>query len=427
MPTRITKTQATACSLTVYNDGFALVKDTRSVPELDGSEWVEFLEVARKLEPNSVIIEGMDVSEFVYEYDLMDELKLYEKYLGQEVLMKDALSKEGKRYKLLRANGPVVLQDVETGELVMNPRGEIRFPQTESGFHVEPTLVWQVGQQMKDEVCVSYLTDGVSWKADYVISMHGDRFDLSGWLTMKNYSGVNYEDATLRLISGKLSKAGNENVEKSKELSQKKEAATDAFSDFHTYTFPRPIVLEDKQRKQLRLLSSMNSKAQIIYEINEQTANPDIYIEFDNTVENGLGFPLPAGIFKMYRTNPKDGSAEFIGEYRIKHTEVDEKVRLKSGEACDIKVTSKKSGKYKEGGYEYTEYEYSICNTKGVPVEAIIRQQVPGHLWTVDESTHDWEKKRDKILLPIHVPVDEEETVKFTIRHDRSARRTIGF
>ena len=90
-------------------------------------------------------------------------------------------------------------------------------------------------------------------------------------------------------------------------------------------------------------------------------------------------------------------------------------------------MTTKKSGKYKEGGYEYTEYEYAICNTKGVPVEAVIRQKVPGHLWTVDESSHEWEKKRDKILLPIHVPVDQEETVKFTIRHDRSARRTIGF
>ena len=122
-------------------------------------------------------------------------------------------------------------------------------------------------------------------------------------------------------------------------------------------------------------------------------------IEFENTKENGLGIPLPAGVFKMYRTNPVDGSAEFIGEYAIKHTEVNDKVRLKSGEACDIEVKAKKSGKFKEGGYEYTEYEYSICNTKGTPVEAIIRQQVPGHLWTVDESTHEWQKKRDKILL----------------------------
>ena len=106
---------------------------------------------------------------------------------------------------------------------------------------------------------------------------------------------------------------------------------------------------------------------------------------------------------------------------------MNEKVRLKSGEACDIEVKAKKAGKYKEGGYEYTEYEYSICNTKGTPVEAVIRQQIPGHLWTVDESTHEWQKKRDKILLPVQVPVNVEEKVKFTIRHERSARRTIGF
>ncbi|GEN83190.1 DUF4139 domain-containing protein [Sporosarcina luteola] len=427
MPIRIPKSHAESCSLTVYSDGFALVKDTRSIPQLEKDDNVHFIGVSKRLDTDSIIIEGLDVSELVYEYDLMDELRIYERYIGRQLIIKDPYSKQDKKYTLLRANGPVVMQDVETNEIIINPKGELRFPEIEGGNHVVPTLVWQVAEQKSEEVCVSYLTGGISWEADYVISMHGDRFDLSGWLTMKNYSGVSFEDANLRLISGKLSKAGNENEEKSNELSKNEKQKTDAFSDFHTYTFPNPINLDDRQQKQLRLLSSSNSQARMIYEINEQTSNPDIYIEFDNTVENGLGFPLPAGVFKMYRTNPKDESAEFIGEYRIKHTEAGEKVRLKSGEACDIKVDSKKSGKYKEGGYEYTEYEYSICNTKGVPVQAMIRQQVPGHLWTVDESTHEWEKKRDKIILPIDVPVDKEETVKFTIRHDRSARRTIGF
>lgn len=427
MLNRIPKSQTTACSLTVYNDGFALVKDTRSIPQCDENDSVHFVGVSRKLKPDSIIVEGLDVSELVYEYDLMDELRIFERYLGHELTIRDPYAKQDRKYTLLRGNGPIVLQDVETKELIINPKGELRFPELESGNHVEPTLVWKVAEQRSDEVCVSYLTGGVSWEADYVISMHGDRFDLSGWLTMKNYSGVSFNDATLRLISGKLSKAGNENEEKSAELSRREQHKTEAFSDFHTYTFPREIDLEDRQQKQLRLLSSANSKARVIYEINEQTSNPDIFIEFDNTAENGLGFPLPAGVFKMYRTNPDDGSAEFIGEYAIKHTEVGEKVRLKSGEACDIEVTAKKSGKYKEGGYEYTEYEYSICNTKGTPVEAVIRQQVPGHLWTVAESTHEWQKKRDKILLPVEVPVGVEEKVKFTIRHDRAARRTIGF
>lgn len=427
MLNRIPKSTTTACSLTVYNDGFALVKDTRAIPQFAENDDVHFVGVARKLKTDSIIVEGVDVSELVYEYDLMDELRVYERYIGRELTIHDPYSKKDRAYTLLRGNGPVVVQDVETKEIIINPKGEIRFPEIEGGNHVEPTLVWKVAGQRGEEVCVSYLTGGVTWEADYVISMHGDHFDLSGWLKMKNYSGVSFNDAQLRLISGKLSKAGNENEEKSEELSRNGKQKTEAFSDFHTYTFPWNIDLEDRQQKQLRLLSSANSKARVIYEINEQTSNPDIFIEFDNTEENGLGIPLPAGVFMMYRTNPEDGSAEFIGEYAIKHTEVGEKVRLKSGEACDIKVTAKKSGKFKEGGFEYTEYEYNICNTKGAPVEAVIRQQVPGHLWTVDESTHDWQKKRDKIVLPVHVPVNVEEKVKFTIRHDRSARRTIGF
>ncbi|WP_432363297.1 DUF4139 domain-containing protein [Sporosarcina sp. UB5] len=424
---KIPKSEMTACSLTVYKDGFALVKDTRSVPLFEENDAVHFVGVASKLKPDSVIVEGVDVSELVYAYDLTDEVKIVEKYLGRQLLMKDPFAKQDRLFKLLRANGPIIMQDVETKEIVINPKGELRFPQLENETHVEPTLIWKVEQQRGNDVCVSYLTGGVTWQADYVISIHADRFDLSGWLTMKNNSGVSYNNAKLRLISGKLSKPGNEQGAKSGELPKREKKKTEPFSNLHTYKFSRAIDLEDRQQKQFRLLSSTNSKARIIYEINEQTPNPDIFIEFDNTKENGLGFPLPAGVFNMYRTNPDDGSAEFIGEYAIKHTEANETVRLKSGEACDIKVNAKKSGKFKEGGYEYTEYEYSICNTKGIPVEAVIRQQVPGHLWTVDESTHEWQKKRDKIVLPIQVPVNVEEKVKFTIRHDRSARRTIGF
>ncbi|GKV56169.1 DUF4139 domain-containing protein [Sporosarcina sp. NCCP-2222] len=429
MPTPITTANATACSLTVYNDGFALVKDTRKVPEISEDDMVHFTEVARRIETDSIIIEGMDVSELEYSFDLLDQQSLLEKYVGREVKVYGSLDRDGRLYMLLRPGNPLVLQDVETGEIVLDPRGEIRFPENPDGLHAKPTLVWKVAEKRESEVCVSYLTDGVKWEADYVISLHGDKFDLSAWLTMTNVSGVAFKDANLRLISGTLNKAGNEDQKTgNQELSPKGGGKqSDSFSDFHTYTFPTPITLENRQQKLLRLLSSAGSKAQTIYEVNNQSSNPDIYIEFENTEENGLGFPLPEGTFKMYRTNPVDGSAEFIGEDRIKHTEVNKKVRLKSGEACDIKVESKESGKYKEGGYEYTEYQYKIVNTKGEPIEALIRQQVPGRLWTVDESSHEWEKKQNNILLPVNVAVDQEETVKFTIRHDRSARRTIGF
>ena len=38
MATRITTSQKTSCSLTVYNDGFALVKDTRTIPQIQSGE-----------------------------------------------------------------------------------------------------------------------------------------------------------------------------------------------------------------------------------------------------------------------------------------------------------------------------------------------------------------------------------------------------
>ena len=159
MLNRIPKSQTTDCSLTVYSDGFALVKDTRSIPQLEVDDSVYFVGVSRKLKPDSIIVEGLDVSELVYEYDLMDELRIFERYIGRQVTIKDPFSKQDRAYTLLRGNGPIVMQDVETKELIINPKGEIRFPEIDGGNHVEPTLVWKVAEQAKRR-SMCFLFDG---------------------------------------------------------------------------------------------------------------------------------------------------------------------------------------------------------------------------------------------------------------------------
>jgi hypothetical protein len=44
---------------------------------------------------------------------------------------------------------------------------------------------------------VSYLTNGISWAADYVAVVNADdsKTDLTGWVTITNQSGARYDDA----------------------------------------------------------------------------------------------------------------------------------------------------------------------------------------------------------------------------------------
>ena len=56
------------------------------------------------------------------------------------------------------------------------------------------------------ELQLSYLTGGLSWKADYVAELSGDdaTLDLTGWVTLNNTSGTSYNNAHMQLVAGDI-------------------------------------------------------------------------------------------------------------------------------------------------------------------------------------------------------------------------------
>ena len=88
-------------SLTIYNGGFGAVKEIRKV-NLSGSETeVIFADVAQQIETDSLLVEGLNIIEFNYDYDLVDRDKLLKKYIDKEVYLKDRKTGEKKSCRLL--------------------------------------------------------------------------------------------------------------------------------------------------------------------------------------------------------------------------------------------------------------------------------------------------------------------------------------
>src|SRR5690606_22515347 len=85
MPVGLTKDLA----LTVYNDGFALVREVRAIPTLTDDHLIHYLDVPQLIETNSLQIKGLQVAELNYEYDLVDKFKLLEKYIGRVIKLVD--------------------------------------------------------------------------------------------------------------------------------------------------------------------------------------------------------------------------------------------------------------------------------------------------------------------------------------------------
>ena len=250
----------------------------------------------------------------------------------------------------------------------------VRFPDLPGGLNTRPTLVWDIQSPAggTHKTRVTYQTGGVTWWADYNLifnegaDANSGLLDLSAWVSIINQSGATYPDAKLKLIAGDVNRVQPEMDDRmfAREVLMKAAAAAAAaagfvqkdFFEFHLYTLGRPTTLPNNSTKQIELFDQAKqipAKKVLLYygavqpyfypspytdrnmgvEMNKKV---DVYLEFKNDKQFGLGVPLPAGRLRVSQLDKADGSLEFIGEDKIDHTPKDEQVRVKLGSAFDV-------------------------------------------------------------------------------------------
>jgi hypothetical protein len=208
-----------AVMVTVYNSGRGLVTDRRTAKLPVGKIRLNFGDVAQKIMPETVAITspsnptGLSVIEQNYEYDLLSPQKMLEKYIGKKILLSFVKLQnnseviEQKEALLLSTNSGTVWK-IDNG-IVINPAYKgITFPEIPGNLRSKPTLVWLLENKTaaSQTVQTSYLTNGMSWKADYVFTLESNEKtgDLVGWVTVINESGAAYPNARLQLIAGNV-------------------------------------------------------------------------------------------------------------------------------------------------------------------------------------------------------------------------------
>ena len=446
----VTQEQQKELSLTVYNQNLGLVKDTREIRMGIGAHEVRFMDVASQIQPATVHLKplsgprGMEILEQNYEYDLLNPQKLLEKYVGKKVKILDKNYYTGEERiveaTLLSMNGGAVYQI--DGSIHLGHPGRVILPEIPENLIAKPTLVWLLrsGVSSAQTVEASYLTGGISWKADYVFVLNSkdDRGALSGWVTIDNKSGATYRNAALKLVAGDIHRAqGRKEIYGALDRAAKAAASEAAvrgfteegFFEYHLYTLQGKSTIKDNQTKQLSLLSAgdIPVQKQLIYygaqhyyrnRFGEPVSNQKVgvYLEVANKKENRLGLPLPKGIVRVYKAD-EGGSLQFVGEDRIDHTPKDEKVKVKMGEAFDV-VGERIQRDWRQIAWNVYEVEWEIKlrNHKKEDVRVQVVEPVPGD-WDVLRSSHSYEKSEAHTLrFVIDVPRDREAKLNYRVR-----------
>jgi len=428
--------------VTIYNGNLGLVKDVRETRLPTGLHETEFTDVAAQIDPTTVHLKsltdpaGLRILEQNYEYDLLSSQKLMEKYVGRMVRLynTDGTYLEA---KLLSTAGPVFEIN---GQIHLGHNGRLVLPSLPENLVSKPTLVWLLRNALAgpQRVEASYLTGGITWKADYVMVLNpaDTKADVTGWVTIDNRSGATYGNAALKLVAGDVNRAvdgrrGQRAMEIASKAASMAEAARDfkseGFFEYHLYTLDGRTTIKDNQTKQLTLMAAGDVPVvkQLIYygaqdyyrtSYGVPMSNQKIGVYFDikNSKDNRLGVPLPKGKVRVYKADAS-GSQQFVGEDWIDHTPRDERVKIKMGDAFDLvgERTQKEWRKIASNLYE-VEWEISLRNHKKEDQTVTVIEPVPGD-WQVLTSTHAWEKP-EAHTLKFQVPVPKEGASKLTYR-----------
>jgi hypothetical protein len=444
---RSTAADRESVAITVYNQNFGLVREIREIDLGRGRIALEYGDVASGIQPETVHVlplssGGLRLLEQNYQFDLLNPQKLLEKYVGRTVNVYRTNPETGREEaveaEVLSVNGGPILRI--DGEITFNYPGRFGFPELPDNLIPEPTLLWRLDSPGGvQRVEVSYLTNSLNWKSDYVMVLgeDDDEAGLTGWVTLTNQSGTAYENARLQLVAGdvrRVSGGGRPDAyrERMMDVAMAAEAdgfSEDAFFEYHLYTLGRPTDLMNNEQKQVTLLESPGfgvqkrlifSGSQYYYrgQYGQISSNEKVgvYLDFENSESNGLGMPLPKGTVRVYKRD-HTGAQQFIGEDLIDHTPRDETLRIKMGDAFDV-VGDRRQMDYTviSSCVSESTWRVDLRNHKDEDVEVTLVEPVGGD-WEMISSTHDWERvDAFTFTLSPDVEARDETRVEYRVR-----------
>jgi hypothetical protein len=296
-------------SLTIYNQGFAVVRQKLLLELKSGINHVQITDITAHLEPDSVILRPLDAGQRLqileqnYRNDPVTQQLLLSLYEGKTIDFvqtdKDANARmvQGKiirsGYVPPDAADPPYGQQASpaqggseqplievNGKLQFSLPGQPVFPALADDTILKPTLSWELQTDKPGPTSAefSFVTGGMDWQASYnvVAPPKGNVLELVGWITLHNQSGKTFHDARVKLMAGDVNKvqppgavstagraiyfqAGIGGGQSGPPVTEK------TFDEYHLYTLEHSTTLHDRETKQVEMVRAAGIQSKPVY------------------------------------------------------------------------------------------------------------------------------------------------------------------
>jgi hypothetical protein len=410
-------------SLTIY-ENFGIIKETRSLNIPVGNNRIRFEGVASEIHPSAVLIEwpanvDLDIISQSYEYDLVSPNKLMEKYIGKQLeilpgkMMWSDSASVSRSAELIGLNNNTPVFRVGT-KITYGDIGQVLFPYIPDNLYIKPTLLLDINSQKRfeTELSATYLTNGIGWKSNYILKISSNMVSgqLSGWITVANTSGMEYRNANVMVISGKLPDSENRNS------LLKTDKIDNSENSFMQILQPN-LSIEESQNKQFQWISDTKITFTTKFNVdftgikNRNNGKVTADLELINSKQNGLGYPICSGSVRIFKEDPQ-GNRWFVGDNEIDYTSVNKSCILTIN--ADNVLFSEKH-RIKKTEQKNDVFEIMVKNNNEAEVLVTVKDFIDSN--KITNSTEIYSLKGESVAeWLLRIPAKGSKKVQYTLQ-----------
>ncbi len=461
-----TAAQRKSVTVTVYNNGLALVRERRRVTLPAGAVVLRYQDVPAALLADSVRLRvrpagAAQLEQQAFHPATLTPAALLKAYQGKTVTLIQTRRVAGGMQqvrvpeRLVADNGGQIWE--VNGHYVVHGPGDLpafEAPRLPPDLFAQPTLVWRLHSRRRGAVTLAarYLTRELDWHAAYALTLAagGASGELSADMAVENRSGVAYRDARLRLVAGQVNSAAPPPRRFLGGIVAGSLAAPAAAPSlvsaqrayaYHLFTLRRPVSLAPQGETQAPWLRAARVPVHQRYVVQGgaayfgpmQTAGAverepvAVELRLANTAAAGLGRALPGGVVRVYGPVSESaggkalGPAEpggdvFLGADALPDTAAGGTLRLRLGQAFDLRARRTLAAFHMIAPRQYRA-TYRIRVRNGGPrAERVRDDETLRGDWTILHASQPFTRPNAQTArFELRVPAGGAATVTYTV------------
>ena len=468
-------------------EGLALIVERRVIDLPAGDAVIRFRGVATGIVPQTATLDGLpaEVLERNTDFDLLSPGSLLNRSVGEVVRVVRTNPATGERVirpAIVRSGSTGTVLEVDGRLEALGCSGlteRIIFDRLPEGLSDQPVLSVRTRAPTAGRytVTLAYLATGLQWSADYVarLSPDGRSLDLTGWITLANFSGTGFSRSPVQVVAGTLNRdadtrpvdpvevmretrcwpqdtttsgpfgptfredrvayaappvmlsleTADEIVVTGSRISRREKLAEQGeLGDYKIYTLPELTDVNARQTKQVRFLEQSGVRFTRLYrhEIDAyddgEAVAPSLLLRLKNDKRDGLGVPLPGGGVSLIERQA--GHGLLTGQARFNDRGIGLPVELEFGRAMDLTVTHALEREQELGDKRRITVSATVSNDKPEPVEVeLVPAEIRNRGFRIVSS--DVRAVITDAGVPawrLRVPAGQSRTLRYTLEWD---------